>query len=82
MDDSPAVEDAVDREAALGEFLLERYREKLDRFEEEHGMSTETFLDRFEGGELGDDEDFFEWRAVADAVDHWEEKLAELQAAG
>lgn len=82
MPPADAVKDAIHREETLGEFLLERYRSKLDRFEEEHGMSTEAFRERFQQGELGDDEDFFEWMAVSEAVDHWEGKLADLKAAG
>lgn len=77
-----AVDDAIRREASLGRLLVERYRSKLDRFEEEHGMSTETFRERFEDGELGDDEAFFEWLAVSKALEHWEGKLEDLRAAG
>lgn len=82
MSQPPAVEDAIRREEALGRHLLQRYRSKLERFEEEHGMSTETFQQRFQAGELGDDEEFFEWLAACKAVEHWEEKLADLRAAG
>lgn len=80
--DGSAVEDAVAREAALAEFMLGRYRARLDRFEDEHGMSTEAFVNRFEAGEMGDDEAFFEWLAQARAHDHWKTKLDELGAAG
>lgn len=79
---SSAVDDAIQREASLGRLLVERYRSKLDRFEDAYDMSTETFRDRFESGELGDDEAFFEWLAVAKSLEHWEDKLADLQAAG
>lgn len=82
MSRSPAVEDAIRREASLGRMLVERYRSKLERFEEEHGMSTETFRERFEQGELGDEEAFFEWLATSKALEHWEAKLSDLQAAG
>ncbi len=79
---SPAVDDAIRREESLGRILVARYRSKLERFEDEHGMSTDTFRERFEKGELGDDEAFFEWLAVSKALEHWEEKLADLRAAG
>lgn len=82
MSRSPAVEDAIRREASLGRMLVERYRSKLERFEEEHGMSTEAFRERFERGELGDEEAFFEWLAISKALEHWEAKLSDLQAAG
>jgi hypothetical protein len=81
MSRSPAVDDAIQRETELGERLVDRYRSKLEAFEDEHGMSTETFRKRFEAGELGDNEAFFEWLAASRALEHWEEKLADLEAA-
>ncbi len=79
---SSAVDDAIRREASLGRLLVERYKSELERFEDTYDMPTETFRARFEDGDLGDDEAFFEWLAVAKSLEHWEEKLSDLQAAG
>ncbi len=45
-------------------------------------MASETFKERFQQGDLGDDEDYFEWVAALKALKHWEEKLSDLRAAG
>lgn len=82
MSQPPAVEDAIRREEELGRLLVKRYRSKLERFEERYDMSTETFRRRFQQGELGDDEEFFEWLAASKALEHWKGKLADLRAAG
>ena len=61
--------------------------ERVRRFEERHGMSSEVFLERFRRGELGDEEEYIEWygelvfleeaRRELEEVKRLEEKLAE-----
>ncbi len=36
-------------------------KKDLSQFEKKYGISSEKFFNRFEKGELGDDEDYFEW---------------------
>jgi len=36
-------------------------REEVEGFEKRYGMSSDEFVDKFERGELGDDQDYFEW---------------------
>ncbi|HLD42081.1 MAG TPA: hypothetical protein VJB06_03520 [archaeon] len=33
------------------------------------------FIKEFESGKLGDREEFFEWYSIAQAKEHWKEKL-------
>ncbi len=73
-----AVKDAVRREKELGRYMLSRYKDKLSEFEDEYDMTTEEFIEKFEDGELGDDQDFFEWFAAFKGKQHWEEKLDQL----
>src|SRR3989304_1753853 len=44
---------------------LSGYRNKLQELERHHGMSTDVFLQRFEAGDLGDADQWFDWGAVA-----------------
>jgi len=74
-----ALASAVKREEAIGSFLVSRYKEKLMVFEKKYKIGTDAFLKKFEGGELGDSEDFFEWFAVAQAEKHWSSKMKELK---
>ena len=43
---------------------LERYERDLREFEQRYSMSSSSFYERFEAGELGDAMDFFEWAGV------------------
>jgi len=42
-------------------FNLKRYQERLSAFEKKYNMDSQTFLKKFNQGELGDDADWFEW---------------------
>jgi len=61
---------------------LSGYRSKLQELERAHGMSTEAFLLRFEAGELGDADQWFDWDAIAALRTEAERKLGELERAG
>lgn len=43
---------------------LNGLQQHLTLFEKQYGWPTQTFHERFEKGELGDDADFFEWSAT------------------
>lgn len=81
MTESEAIDSAVTKEREEGKYLLNRFRRQISEFEEEYQMKTESFIKKFDSGELGDKEDYFEWKAIWRAVKHWENKLAELEKA-
>lgn len=81
VDSGDAVSSAIRKDLNEGEYMLERFRERLEEFEEEYDMGSEEFMEKFESGELGDDEDFFEWYAVYKSMKHWEEKTGKLREA-
>ena len=43
---------------------VDMLKKELSRFESAYQMSSKDFFDRFERGELGDKEDYFEWSAM------------------
>ncbi len=52
-------------------------------FEKKYGMKTEEFYKKFLSGALGDDMDFFEWKASAEIYNELkEEKRALVEAIG
>jgi len=61
---------------------LSGYRNKLEELERQHGFSTGVFLQRFDAGELGDADQWFDWEAVAALKAEAERKLGELEQAG
>ena len=61
---------------------LSGYVNKLQELERSHGMSTQTFLQNFEAGDLGDAQAWFDWEAIAALKTEAERKLGELERAG
>lgn len=52
-------------------------------FEKKYGMKTEVFYNKFLAGSLGDDMDFFEWKASSDVYKELqEERKALFEAIG
>lgn len=76
-----AVEQGLTRELSIVRRKLEKHREKLEVFEEDEGVSTEQFLEKFESGELGDDAKWFDWKFSAEAVNNLEQREEELEEA-
>ena len=54
---------------------LDKWKNKLKKFEKEHKISTEKFVSKFNNGELGDDKKWFEWMFAYKAYSHIKEKL-------
>jgi len=54
-------------------------RDKMQGFEKRYGMSSEDFYRRFIAGELGDDLDYFEWKALIEGLQEWEKTDRELK---
>ena len=52
---------------------------ELAQFESSYQMSPDEFFDRFEKGELGDKEDYFEWSAMYRMYRRSEERLKMLE---
>jgi hypothetical protein len=53
---------------------LSAYQLHCSGFEQLHGMSTEAFLERFEAGTLGDQQEWFDWYAAAQGKKIWSRK--------
>lgn len=58
---------------------VQMLRKELAQFESNYQMSSDEFFDRFEKGELGDKEDYFEWSAMYQMYRRSEERLKMLE---
>ena len=47
--------------------------------ENQFGWSTHTFLELFNAGKIGDEQEFFRWYALAEALREWQETRGYLQ---
>jgi hypothetical protein len=75
------VRESVSREKEIVERKIDRFREEVEEFEEEYGMTSEEFLEKFESGELGDERHWFEWKAVYQSLQRLEERKEKLEKA-
>ncbi len=74
------VKESLRRELALSEAKVNLIREEIEGFEKRYEMSSEEFLDKFEQGELGDAQDFFEWWGLARGLRKIEEQIGRITA--
>jgi len=70
------ISQALKNEAEIARFKMEHFRKLCQEFEERFGMTSDEFLKRFEQGELGDDQEYFDWFAAKRGLDLWAGKLS------
>lgn len=70
-------------EAALSQQRLQvaRYDRDLREFEHRYGLDSNTFYQKFQSGELGDDMDYFEWAGLYELRHVAAEKIHRLEQA-
>ena len=59
------IKTSLKREYDLCSSAMAYYRKALQELERKHQLSTNTFLKKFDSGQLGDDADYFDWYAYA-----------------
>jgi hypothetical protein len=75
----PEIIHVLQREKTVCEAALLRLREKTRPLENEFGWFTATFLKLFNAGKTGDDQEFFRWYALAEAIQEWQKTYDSLQ---
>ena len=55
------------------------YKKVLQEFEKKYQLSTQTFLERFEAGQMGDEADYFDWYAFAKLLVRWRETQSAIR---
>ena len=83
MELKPEVIRVLEREKQVCEAAIAHLRNKSRLLEQQYGWSTDEFLSKFNAGEIGDDQEFFLWYALAEAVKDWQktrDSLKELLA--
>lgn len=70
-------------EATLSQHRLRmaRYDRDLREFEHRYGLNSDTFYQKFQSGELGDDMDYFEWAGLYELRHIVSEKIHRLEQA-
>jgi hypothetical protein len=75
----PEITRILQREMSVSEIAINRLKEKLRPLEEEYGWSTDLFVEKFNQGEAGDDQVFFRWYAMAEALKDWQNTIHSLE---
>jgi len=60
--------------------LKARLSTEIVEFEKRYNIKTDTFLQRYEAGELGDAMDFIEWASTFEMISNVKQKLELLQS--
>ena len=75
----PLVEAAIQNELRLLEAGIRRTEERLQDFEEKHGLDTQEFLRRYESDEISETLEFAEWIGEYRLLKRLREKAETLQ---
>lgn len=78
---SPEVIRVLEREKLVSAKAIHRLNEQTEVSEREYNWTTKLFLQKFNSGEIEDEQEFFQWYALAEAVADWKNTLRELEAA-
>ncbi len=79
-DVAPVIKDSIHREIILLESKINLVKNEIKQFEEKYHMSSSEFLKKFENGDLGDSQDYFEWWGLVKGLKTLEERLKKAKA--
>ncbi len=75
------IKTSLKREYILCSNAIAFYKKNLKEFEQKYHLSTQTFLKRFEAGQMGDEADYFDWYAFAKLFAQWQKTQSALRSA-
>ncbi len=79
-DVAPVIKDSIHREIILLESKINLVKNEIKQFEEKYHISSSEFLKKFEKGDLGDSQDYFEWWGLIKGLKTLEERLKKAKA--
>ena len=68
------IDESITSRLEFAQRRLATYQTSCAAFEQQHNMSTQEFLDTFESGALGDQQEWFDWYAAAEGKTLWSRK--------
>jgi hypothetical protein len=66
-----AIKESLVREYDICSKAIDFYEVQIKGFEKKHRMSTRKFLKLFGDGEIGDEQDFFDWYSFHKLASDW-----------
>ncbi len=71
---------SLKREYTLCSNAIVFYKKTLKEFEKKYRLTTQTFLKKFEAGQMGDESDYFDWYAFAKLLAHWRKTQSAIRS--
>jgi hypothetical protein len=71
----------IERENKICDLAIQQLTNKCRVLEEKYKLSSNDFFKLFQEGKMGDEQDFFEWKALIEGMEEWrhtKEGLKEL----
>ncbi|AKB44913.1 MULTISPECIES: hypothetical protein [Methanosarcina] len=72
---SEVIRAALEQNERVAKYKIKKYSDICENLEKKYEMDSDTFMEKFDSGELGDDDDFFDWYAAKRGLDIWSKKL-------
>ena len=66
-----AVAYALSAALAQARQRVDHYTSICSKFEQKYRLDSNEFMKKFEGGQMGDEQDFFDWFAAKRGLDVW-----------
>ncbi len=79
-DVAPVIKDSIHREIILLESKINLVKSEIKQFEEKYHLKSSEFEKKFDIGELGDSQDYFEWWGLIKGLKTLEERLKKAKA--
>ncbi|MFZ3138071.1 MAG: hypothetical protein WA126_11855 [Thermodesulfovibrionales bacterium] len=65
------LKESLERELSICSMAITFYKKQIKSLEKKHGINTSAFLEKFEEGSMGDEQDFFDWHAFHKLLSSW-----------
>lgn len=79
-DVAPVIKDSIHREIILLESKINLVKSEIKQLEEKYHLISSEFLEKFEKGDLGDSQDYFEWWGLIKGLKTIEDRLKKAKA--
>jgi len=73
------IKESLEREFNICSSTISFYKRQIKALEKKYRMTTASFLAKFEKGEIGDEQDFFDWYAFHKLISSWTNTKKALQ---
>lgn len=69
----------IEREEAICDLAQQELKSRCRIFENKYSLSSDEFYKLFQEGKMGDEEDFFEWKALIEGIKEWAQTKENLK---